>query len=488
MASIIAFFAGLNKANRDLLPPRVAESVRDLIAGLENKLNFTQFNTYLASFQSHLEDFNNPHQVDASLFLEELIYNIYLEYVKIAVPAVDYATWRTQYLNTVDLLELIRRIVLNAYLYSDALDVQSTSLMRQGLEVDGKFVTVNGKIITIGAAGELVEGVGGKVNLPLTEDWGVLPVGQIGTVVSLPVWYHTRDGFLQELFNPAAFGTAAPVLDFTDKAVADGYYYTDAYPAGMAINSSGVSSGIPTAAFNGDISVTRLDDVGATETLIIPVKLQIEQTAIVSPDVVFGTNLPGDTKVFDRPPVYNASWYLPDPSLKATASGSTYLYDPIDLKIRQIEMALYVRLAMDDSNVNARSIFSLSDSTDTSTATATLTLSYAENGDTLDLVATYSRTGFTDQQKAVPCSYHAIMIVVSKGKICIYGYDATQVMNLLVTLDTTSVPLTTVLSYFKTAVPFQLSMGNDCIEEMTVYPIGNDDDPDTIALSLLSSQ
>lgn len=488
MASIIAFFAGLNKANRDLLPPRVAESIRDLIAGLEDKLNFTQFNTYMASFQSHLADFNNPHKINTALFLDELIYNIYLEYVKIAVPAVDYATWRTQYLNTVDLLELIRRIVLNAYLYSDALDVQSTSLMRQGLEVDGKFVTVNGKIITIGAAGELVEGVGGKVNLPLTEDWGVLPVGQFGMPVTLPVWYHTRDGFLQELFNPAEFGTSAPVLDFTDTSVSGGHYSTGAYPEGMALSSDGTSTGIPTAPFDGDISVTRLDDVGGTETLLIPIKLQIEQSAIVSPDVVFGTNLPGDTKVFARPPVYNASWYLPDPTLTPAAAGSAYLYEPIDLKIRQIEMAFYVRLGMSDGNASGRNIFSLSDAADPAATTASLTISYAENGDTIDVVGVYSRTGFTDQQHAVPCSYHALVIVVGKGNIYVYGYDGTRQINLLFTLDSTTVPLTTVLSHFRTAVPFQLSMGNDCIEEMTVYPIGDDDIPDNVALSLLSSQ
>jgi hypothetical protein len=117
MPSILNNFVALRKTKGDILDPASHRTIIEMILGILKRYNFDEFNTVYQSFIDHLLDFNDPHRVSDASFLEEIIERTYDIYTKMTATPVSELVFRSDIVPSIGFLELIRRIVLNRYLY-----------------------------------------------------------------------------------------------------------------------------------------------------------------------------------------------------------------------------------------------------------------------------------------------------------------------------------------------------------------------------------
>ncbi len=111
-------FVGFNN-RRDILPPPLARSALALIKGLEAKIASLGLDALLTSFTAHTVDYNNPHQLSFDDFPDAMIAGLYPYYVKITDVPLSLGDYTSLMQNPLYVLELIRRLILNGYLYQD---------------------------------------------------------------------------------------------------------------------------------------------------------------------------------------------------------------------------------------------------------------------------------------------------------------------------------------------------------------------------------
>lgn len=520
MASIISFFAGINRAVGDLLPPRAGDSIRDLIVGLETACDFSQFNEYLANFQDHEANYKNPHEVTGSFFVDELLEYIYQQYTYIASPVLSYDDWKAQYLYTADFLELIRRIVLNWYLYKDAyergvgplptvtavsgsalildesqmVDISGDPVLEaqtiQPTDADGDQVSAGTETLSLTnptvLVNPLVDGVGGTVSLNITKDWGVENLSPGAMDIIFPTWESTFTEFLKSIFNPQGNSSETPVFIVTNNEDVKPISYTQTgFPQGTTLSGAGVLTGSPTESAAGYWEITSVDAVGTTQTLMIQARTSVVQFLETTPDIIFEANVPGSTIDFDTPPVYNTSWMLPDPYLTADTSNSGYAYEPLATPLEETNFACYIRYNTDTTKTTARNLIKFEDAG----STTSLSIDYTVSGGSVSFTATYSRTGYADQQQVFPYTGYDLVIMVTKSSISFYGYY-NSVIAMFGSFDLTSANLSVSLSTLTIGPAIAFATTQDCIEDLTLYPMSSSDieNQNDIAIALLSTQ
>ena len=463
MASLISFFTGLNRACHDKLTPREGDSIRDLITGIEAKLDFDRFDTVMTQFANHLKNFDDPHEIDASVFLDEILQMIYAEYLIISSPATSpFSLWKETYLYSADFLELIRRMVLNDMAYD--------------------------KLAAANTADELVVDKGGAVSITLSEDWGVRDDDPIQ--VSVPTWDVTRDGFLERLFNPLSYSNATPSVQFmmaSSSLTPPILYSAQGLPNDLSMDSEGNLTGRPLVAQTSSLNVVGTDATGTSESITLDFTTNISTYVATTPDIFFASNDIGDLLYPQNPPIYNSSWHLPDFNLKAPSSG-TYAYAPVDTTLKEIPFFICADLGINTSDTTAREILKVSDAQTDADATSTVTLGVSNSDSGISLYLTYSHSGAADVQVSEVSNFGPVVIAVTQKAISVYGYSK-NIAALLGTLDISSIPLTTILSYLSMALPMglQVDTTKDTIEEISLYPIRSTDTVDTVALGLLAS-
>ncbi len=117
MSSLSNFVSFNNQ--QDILPPPLARSALALIKGLEAKIASLGLTELLASFTAHTVDYNNPHQLTFSDFPDAVITGLYPYYAKITDSPLSLSDYTALMQNPLCVLELIRRLILNGYLYQD---------------------------------------------------------------------------------------------------------------------------------------------------------------------------------------------------------------------------------------------------------------------------------------------------------------------------------------------------------------------------------
>lgn len=117
MTSLINNFVAFRKNKGDVLDRTSFRTVVEMVNGIIERYDYEGFNAAYQSFLNHLLNYNDPHHVTETSFLAEIIARTYVIYTKMTPTPVSEAMFNSDIVPSVEFLELIRRIVLNRYLY-----------------------------------------------------------------------------------------------------------------------------------------------------------------------------------------------------------------------------------------------------------------------------------------------------------------------------------------------------------------------------------
>lgn len=175
MTSILNNFVAFRKRRGDILDPTSFRTVVEMINGILKKYNFDGFNESYQQFIAHLLDYDDPHHFTDNDFLDEIIERTHGIYTKMLPSPLSLEDFKTTIVPTIAFLELIRRIVLNYYLYT------------QIKNIDGS--------------------VPSTVSVILTRDWNHTPSVQSPVTLSFGSVLADEDAFIRKGWN----GNSSPV-------------------------------------------------------------------------------------------------------------------------------------------------------------------------------------------------------------------------------------------------------------------------------------
>lgn len=119
-------WVGVNRAE-DLLDPKTARSILSAIEALKTKITGLQVQTLFDTFMAHANNTSNPHQLSfGSGFSAAVIESLYPLYVNITKTPMNHDQFVTTLQNPVVLFELMRRLILNQYLYQEGIGPVTT--------------------------------------------------------------------------------------------------------------------------------------------------------------------------------------------------------------------------------------------------------------------------------------------------------------------------------------------------------------------------
>lgn len=117
MSAILSNFLTTSQTRGDILSPASYRSVIEMIQGLLSQYDFGSFSQEYKAFLAHLVDYNDPHEVTSVSFTDEIIETTYGIYTNMTATPVTLDVFKTSIVPSVGFIELLRRIVLNRFLY-----------------------------------------------------------------------------------------------------------------------------------------------------------------------------------------------------------------------------------------------------------------------------------------------------------------------------------------------------------------------------------
>lgn len=117
MVAVLADFVTIRKTRGDVLRPAEFRSIVEMIRGILTQYDYSGFNEAYQDFLKHLEDYDDPHHVTNTSFAAEIIERTHAIYTKMTASPLSLEDFQEQVVPTLGFVELIRRIVLNRYLY-----------------------------------------------------------------------------------------------------------------------------------------------------------------------------------------------------------------------------------------------------------------------------------------------------------------------------------------------------------------------------------
>lgn len=125
-STILTNFVTIRKTRGDILKPAEFRSFVEMIRGVTDKYDFSKLIADYRMFLTHVANFNDPHHDDRYNFLPEIVQKTYTIYANMLRVPLSFADFQTQIVPSLDFLELIRRIVLNHYLYNQVKNPDGT--------------------------------------------------------------------------------------------------------------------------------------------------------------------------------------------------------------------------------------------------------------------------------------------------------------------------------------------------------------------------
>ena len=216
MPSVLSNFVALRKNRGDILDPVTRRTALEMIQGILNRYNFDEFNNSYESFVNHLLDYDDPHHVTDTSFFNDVIEATYAIYVKMTNSPLDEVSFRSEIVNSARFLELIRRIVLNRYLYNlvknpDGSVPQSATVI---LNRDWPFFSVDYAPVTITFGSGIVD-----------ED-AFIALGIGANTGPAPIIFNA-DGLMVEYASVAPMVHISPQTPWFSSILSPGEYFVD---------------------------------------------------------------------------------------------------------------------------------------------------------------------------------------------------------------------------------------------------------------------
>lgn len=117
MAATFKNFVAIRKNRGGILNPAEFRSIVEMIRGILEKHDYSGFAEDYNLFLDHLADFNDPHHTTENSFYEEVIERVHAIYQKMTATPMSLEDFKADIVGSIAFLELLRRIVLNRYVY-----------------------------------------------------------------------------------------------------------------------------------------------------------------------------------------------------------------------------------------------------------------------------------------------------------------------------------------------------------------------------------
>lgn len=117
MVSTVQNFVTVRKTRGDILSPEEFRSIVEMIKGITEKYKFDDLKKNYNLLRDHIVNFNNPHQDESPDFYDEIVQKVYDIYIHMTPEPYTLVEFKTNIVSSTDFIELIRRIIMNRYLY-----------------------------------------------------------------------------------------------------------------------------------------------------------------------------------------------------------------------------------------------------------------------------------------------------------------------------------------------------------------------------------
>lgn len=118
MTAVLNNFVAITAQRRDVMDPASFRSAVAMIQGILSSNDYSAFNAWYQKFIAHLVDYNDPHHTEDTDFYPEIIQELYTIYTQMTSTPDSFPTFQTKEALGLNVLELMRRAVLNRYLYN----------------------------------------------------------------------------------------------------------------------------------------------------------------------------------------------------------------------------------------------------------------------------------------------------------------------------------------------------------------------------------
>jgi hypothetical protein len=118
MATYLNNFVAVRKTRGDLLTPAEYRSIVSMIRGIIKQQVYADLPGYAAALTNHLVDYTDPHHDSKIDFTNDIIAGVYAIYTHMTASPLSLSDFTQTIVPTPAFLELIRRILLNRFLYN----------------------------------------------------------------------------------------------------------------------------------------------------------------------------------------------------------------------------------------------------------------------------------------------------------------------------------------------------------------------------------
>jgi hypothetical protein len=208
MTTTLKNFVTVRKTRGDVMSPAEYRTIVESIRAIVKKYNFAGLSRDYRALLAHLINFDNPHQDDLINFLEEIIVKTYAIYINMTPTPLTIAEFREQIVPNMSFIELIRRIVMNRYLYDQV-------KTENGNVPSGANVYVSDDWQTGITAGTMFVGFGNNV----IDEVAFLRLGWNANTTPIPLIFNAIDLYIPSNDLPIVYDTTSDTRDLTDQQI-----------------------------------------------------------------------------------------------------------------------------------------------------------------------------------------------------------------------------------------------------------------------------
>jgi hypothetical protein len=117
MTASLKNFVTINKNRGDLLTPESFQSINEMILGMYENNHYRSIKDEYSLFANHVLDFNDPHHTAEYFNSNDVVERVYTLYTNMTLTPLSFNDFYNYIYNTIGYLELVRRIVLNRFIY-----------------------------------------------------------------------------------------------------------------------------------------------------------------------------------------------------------------------------------------------------------------------------------------------------------------------------------------------------------------------------------
>lgn len=146
MTASLVNFITINKNRGDLLRPEAFQTINEMILGMYKENHYQSVKANYALFVDHVVNYDDPHKTAQYFNTHVIIQSVYDVYTDMIVNPLSFEDFLVQIYGTNSYIELIRRIVLNRYIYNKVKNTDGSVPTSKTIYLSRDYTTTPGNV------------------------------------------------------------------------------------------------------------------------------------------------------------------------------------------------------------------------------------------------------------------------------------------------------------------------------------------------------